>query len=310
MDRVTPTDGGHDATGDAGHDSAMPGDTGSDAPRGDALSDANHDSAPVDTGAKDSAEENDSSKPTAYDGTTGQPCATDSDCRPPGGPGVNVCSTSLFAPDTYYPTAVCILPTCAPGSGSTLHFCDGPDDSSSPGVCVPSGAGGDFCLPKCAYDTTGDAATGCLANDTCLTWAAAPESGFGYCFGGCTSDSQCPAGQLCQVDQEICVTTPTTPTKALGAACTTADTASGACYCLAGSKGTGFCTSSCTIGGPSCAAGSTCDALLYTSDGYSKQNVGMGGYCLLTCEPDGGPSCPASASCADIFVAGPDCVLP
>jgi hypothetical protein len=69
-----------------------------------------------------------------YDGTTGKPCTTDADCASPGGPGLARCSSSVFAPDAYYPTAVCILPSCSPVSDTSVHYCDGPDDPTSPGM--------------------------------------------------------------------------------------------------------------------------------------------------------------------------------
>src|SRR5580693_9217522 len=87
----------------------------------------------------------------SYDGSTGLACKTDSDCASAGGPGIARCSNSVFGPDEYYPTAVCILPTCSPVSDSTVHYCDGPDELGSPGVCIQSGATG-VCYPSCQYD--------------------------------------------------------------------------------------------------------------------------------------------------------------
>src|SRR5579863_5646364 len=73
----------------------------------------------------------------SYDGTTGTACTTDADCTSPGGPGIARCSNSVLAPNDYYPTAVCILPTCSPVSNSArVHYCDGPDEPGSPGVCI------------------------------------------------------------------------------------------------------------------------------------------------------------------------------
>ena len=41
-----------------------------------------------------------------YDGTVGQVCTSDADCQPPGGPGINVCSSSLQE-GVLFPTPVC-----------------------------------------------------------------------------------------------------------------------------------------------------------------------------------------------------------
>src|ERR1019366_7312406 len=51
-----------------------------------------------------------------YDGTTGQKCASDADCTTPGGPGIARCSSTVFAPESYFATPACILPTCSPVS--------------------------------------------------------------------------------------------------------------------------------------------------------------------------------------------------
>src|SRR5580658_1053025 len=108
--------------------------TGSDAGGRDAMS------HPLDGGTRDGAitpetsseaasETNTSEAMTTqpYDGTTGKACSTNADCKSPDGPGLTQCSSSVFAPDDYYPTAVCIVPTCSPVSEeSSVHYCDGP----------------------------------------------------------------------------------------------------------------------------------------------------------------------------------------
>jgi len=129
-----------------------------------------------------------------YDGTTGLACTTDSDCQPPGGPGIALCSPTVFTPETYYPTSVCILPTCSPVSGTTLHYCDGPDDPSSPGICVPQQTGG-ICLPKCTFDKAGSPAVGCIGKDACDVYTSNTAGGVGYCWAGCTKDGDCATGQ-------------------------------------------------------------------------------------------------------------------
>jgi hypothetical protein len=172
--------------------------------------------------------------PQLYDGTTGKACATDADCKSANGPELARCSSSVFSPDDYYPTPVCILPSCATVSDvSGLHYCDGPDDPSSPGICIAlSDSVGGTCIPKCSYDKAGDKATGCQGKDTCRAYSPAAEAGEGYCWAGCTEDSHCESGQHCQTDRGTCVAGVVPPTKALGQACTVADEDDAACRCF------------------------------------------------------------------------------
>jgi hypothetical protein len=252
-----------------------------------------------------------------YDGTTGKPCTTDADCRSADGPEVARCSSSVFAPDEYYPTPVCILPTCSPVSDSTsVHYCDGPDEASSPGMCVPAGmAGAGQCLPKCAFDTSGDAPTGCQGKDTCFAYNSGPEAGYGYCWAGCTQDSDCESGQHCQADRGTCLAAVVPPTKTVGQACTQTDEDDDVCYCIyGGASETGYCTSFCIVGDAStCPGGFVCGADEDRASGYSMQNTGMAGRCHYQCSTtDGGLTCPAGANstCSDIYAAGPYCIVP
>ncbi|HEX3343692.1 MAG TPA: hypothetical protein VHS09_03925, partial [Polyangiaceae bacterium] len=215
-----------------------------------------------------------------------------------------------FAPEAYYPTAVCILPSCSPVSDAAIHYCDGTDDPSSPGICVPQQTGG-ICLPKCTFDKNGGAAVGCTGKDVCAAYTTSPGNGVGYCWGGCTQDLDCPTGQHCQTDQGLCVEGVVPPTKLFGAACTQADTSSGACNCLyGGTAQVGYCSSFCVVGGAStCPTGAVCDGLEYRQYGFTTSNPGMGGYCAVACSTgDGGAACPPSSSCTNVFAAGPDCV--
>ncbi|HEY3818306.1 MAG TPA: hypothetical protein VGL81_14100 [Polyangiaceae bacterium] len=262
-------------------------------------------SRPAETGTPDVG-----STALLYDGTTGQACTTDTDCTVPNGPGVARCSSTVFAPQAYYPTAVCVLPSCSPVSDTTIHYCDGPDVPTSPGICVPQSTGG-LCLPKCTFDKTGDPATGCQGKDICRVYTSATETGAGYCWGGCLQDSDCPTGQQCQVDQGLCMEGLVPPTKTYGTACSQADTDDGACNCLfGGASQTGYCSDFCVVGGAAtCPTGSVCDGLEYRQDGFTMNNPGLGGYCAVGCSTtDAGITCPPSSTCTDIFAAGPDCV--
>jgi hypothetical protein len=245
-----------------------------------------------------------------YDGTVGRPCSTDSDCKSPNGPGLARCSSSVFAPQDYYPTPVCILPSCGPVSdASGLHFCDGPDVSSSPGVCLPSGTSGTVCLPKCVYDSMGTTPTGCQPHDACFAFVSGPENGIGYCWAACTEDADCKNGQKCQVDEGWCVQGVLPPTKNIGDACTSSDTTLGACNCLYGSNKSGYCSSVCTIGSTTCPSGYVCDSLELRMSGYATPNAGMGGYCAVDCTADAGV-CPGASVCTSVFASGPDCIPP
>jgi hypothetical protein len=251
----------------------------------------------------------DSPPSSPYDGTVGKACSTDADCHSANGPNVAKCSNSVFAPEDYYPTNVCIIPTCTTISDDTsLHFCDGPDDSSSPGICVPGFSGG-VCLPKCTYDQNGGAPVGCAGKDTCNSYPTVKENGIGYCWAGCTQDQDCSDNQKCQVDQGLCVEGVTPPTKNFGAACTKSDTNAEVCNCLYGASNDGYCTSFCIVGSSTCGAGNTCDPFLYRAYGYSTSNAGMAGYCTVGCAGDAS-ACPAGAACTNISASGPDCVPP
>ena len=252
----------------------------------------------------------DSPSPTQYDGTVGKTCSSDADCHSASGPNKVKCSKTVFSPEDYYPTAVCIIDSCSPVStDSTLHFCDGPDDSSSPGICVP-GLNGGVCVPKCNYDQNGNAPTGCAGKDTCFTYPTATETGVGYCWGGCTSDQDCSDGQHCQTDQGICVVGVTPPTKNIGDACTKADNTTEACECLYGNSNDGYCSSFCIVGQTStCPSGYLCDSFEFRAYGYTTPSVGMAGYCTKDCSGDAA-ACPASASCSNLSVSGPDCIPP
>jgi hypothetical protein len=283
-----------------------------------------------------------------FDGTTGLSCTTDADCFSSNGPHVNRCSSdfvftvgslqaSLFSPP------VCIVAPAVSGgvatggncdpapasdpNGTLPHFCDGPDDPASPGLCVPqtsppqSGQG--ECLPKCSFGVDGSPPTPCPTNAACGTAIFTMDQttgvvvAYGICEGYCRSDADCAplgAGTSCQVDMGLCTSAPVHRTSTPGAACSSASTA--ACNCVVGSSGTGYCTESCIVGGSDCPTGWVCDsAEPATLDFGTGTPVPVTptpkllGECLERCTvPDAGaPQCPASATCSDISVAGLDC---
>ena len=272
---------------------------------------------------------------SSYDGTVGKGCQTNADCSSPGGPGLAVCSNSAFA-NPIWPTAVCILPTCDPvGNGNgAVQFCDGsPTDSQAPGVCVPTtnppAVGMGVCMPQCRFGRDGSPPTGCIGKDVCnyagaASTASGTRIGTGYCFGGCTSDADCPSDSSCQVDEGICLRTLYTRTKLFRQACTGSDTTSGFCNCDTGTTAPfGVCTQWCTVGGAPCPSETVCDSgetttLVGPGDAGSvawipRQNVGMAGVCRVSCSPssaggvDGGV-CRITVTCDTGESVGPVCI--
>jgi hypothetical protein len=261
-----------------------------------------------------------------YDGTIGQPCMSNADCKgaAPDSPGVNVCSnTYLFTQQGFdvqlWPTPVCLVPlvngtgNCDPGDeNSGPQFCDGdPTDQTSPGFCVPNsdppvaGMGNGDCYPVCMFPLDGSKPSGCTGNDTCNFFSALLDEqnntvqGLGICQGTCLSDADCSllgTTYRCQVDIGYCTTTKakTTGTKSVGQACTNgatnSDSASGACYCPFSGSSTVtsfYCSQACVVGaGPD--GGSGCpDGYVCDTFEPASLDFGMG--------PDGG----------ELVIAGP-----
>jgi hypothetical protein len=278
-----------------------------------------------------------------FDGTVGIACMSDVDCQAVGGPGTDICSNSPSAfTEPLYPTAVCISRGCDPGTDGYTHFCDGPDNPSSPGVCVNTAQGG-LCLPTCLFPNDGTAPVGCQGKDTCVlsgfgTGMISPDGGaadvttetigIGYCFGGCTQNADCPTGSVCQTNEGLCVKTLAPPTKTIGTACSSADNATtttpAACDCFLNAKtNTGYCSQFCTVGSSgTCPAGYICDSNEPTElvdaitdasiPGFAIQNVGLSGTCLAACGSAGaggdGGACSTGTMCSIGNTAGPDCV--
>jgi hypothetical protein len=319
---------------------ALPGDAGPDA-RGD------DGGSSVDSSGVDAGDASGTMLAPSFDGTVGNPCTTDAECVPDGGPAINRCSNSLSyqvgpnATTNLYPTPVCLVPpgpdgaNCDPApstdpTGGTLHYCDGPDDPSSPGLCVPltapTASGRGQCLPKCTLALDGSAPHGCVGSDACLQFTpevapGAATFGLGYCRGNCNSDSDCSAlgsSFVCDAIAGVCTTQLQPAIKQLGDTCTLADTKSGACTCLVISSSTGYCSSACVVGGPVCPDGWICDSLQpsLVPDGnggatrVTAPSQGAAGFCVIPCTHDdaGTPACPDSLSCQSVTPAGPDCL--
>lgn len=223
------------------------------------------------------------------DETTGKRCSSDADCHAQGAPAINKCSNDpSFAqtiggvPVQLWPTPICLEPlpgngqgNCDPAPpsdpyGQIIHFCDGPDDVSSPGICVAMNtprpqSGEGICYPKCTFATDGSAPLGCVGSDACVydgyAMMGGAVTGLGFCQGECQQDSDCSAlgtGSRCQVDLGFCTTSPRSRTKSIGEGCSATDETSGACNCAGASAG-GYCTTACTVGGPACPPSWVCD---------------------------------------------------
>jgi hypothetical protein len=260
-------------------------------------------------------------------GTTGKACTSDSECTSADG---DTCSsdypvTAAGVIGQALPQPVCMQSpesdNCdpAPASdpfGQDMHFCDGPDDPSSPGICLADNptspmSGMGTCMPKCTFATDGSAAVGCLAPDTCTPVIYQPSDsgaivGYGFCQGTCQKDADCPpqsgVAATCETDVGICTTQPVTRSLAIGDACTFDDYQAGNCNCDPDpSSGTGFCITTCVVGGTPCPVGWVCDtgipAVLMIGNGsltLTTQNPGLAGMCL--------PACPASEAVQSALV--------
>jgi hypothetical protein len=274
------------------------------------------------------------------------PCTSDAQCVGDSGAGINKCSNHFVAmigtQQVYpWPTPICIVPPTPAGNcnpappsdpgGNQIHYCDGPDLPTSPGVCVPdpmTGVG--FCNAKCTYGADGTAPTGCVGKDTCtpafVIGTRGVASFVGYCQGTCEKDSDCSAlgpTFFCQLDVGACTKKVVTRPKPLGAPCTTADNTNGGCNCLTSTAtGVGYCTSSCIVGGLPCPGGYVCDnqqtATIMLPDGstgtITAENVRTQGACFAPCPgaadagpapSDAAPPSDASASEAGVVDAGP-----
>ncbi|MGO9838762.1 MAG: hypothetical protein ACLP1X_31670 [Polyangiaceae bacterium] len=284
----------------------------------------------------------------SYDGTSGKPCTTDADCTSATGPGINKCSNDFTFVVTnvktqLVPDPICIVPpsntgNCDPApasdpTGEGIHFCDGPDDATSPGICFaltqPPTSGEGACLPVCTFplDGSGGGPSGCVAKgskNTCFPFAFGFDAnnnptGYGYCQGSCQADADCSAlgtGYVCQTDIGACTKTPVKRTKVVGQACAadptmTAgnDNATGACNCLPDTTSNmGYCTTACVVGGDPCANGWICDNLepneLQAPDGtvltVTVENVQTPGVCMPGCSlADGGTTAATDSGVAD-----------
>ena len=169
------------------------------------------------TGGDDSSISN-----SAADGTTGLPLPVERGLRgarqPPA--STSAATTPASTPSlsnttvTLFPTPVCMVPlgngpggaNCDPApprrsNGANFHFCDGPDDPTSPGICIPLTAtpspGLGLCQIPCTAALDGTQASGCPGQDTCILQYVGSDPttnqpiALGYCRGACEKDADC-----------------------------------------------------------------------------------------------------------------------
>jgi len=261
-------------------------------------SDAGKDTgAAADTGKADTGKpvpvDADTTPPVSENKTTGKTCKDDAECDPLE-LGTSFCSPTGFTSGSLYPTPVCFSVECDPGDGTKIVGCDG-----DTGVCLSTGSGG-ICLPVCEFDDSATAPKGCEGKNKCNIYGWGTDTttmkttGVGYCFGGCTADTDCPTGNKCQKEDGLCVKAPVTYTKTPGTACTDADAKAPAkCNCLyTTADKAGYCANTCYFGESTCGTGFTCDSGLPKTKIRDDDTVftatpkGMAGYCLKDCTTD------------------------
>jgi hypothetical protein len=249
-------------------------------------------------------------------GTTGKTCTSDADCKG------NQCNLNDPTPVCFVPVDPATGTNCDPGTDGRIHFCDGPDVDTSPGVCLPltnpPTAGQGLCIQACLFKTDGSAAQGCTGNDACnssglylststggvlgLGWCGLAGGLFGIGNGGCMTDTDCHGpNTTCAPDFGFCTNLTISPNPA-------------PCECIPGQSGSGVCAKACVVGSATkCPTGTVCDALEPTMlvdqtntpvPAFTKPNAGLAGFCFASCTNG---ACPSSTTCVTSNAAGPDC---
>jgi hypothetical protein len=243
-------------------------------------------------------------------GTTGTLCTSNADCKG------NECALTDPTPTCFVPVDPATGTNCDPKNDGFLHYCDGPDVNTSPGICLPltnpPTAGQGVCVQQCRFKTDGSRAFGCMGNTACnpnpiglfLQTMGGAVEGLGSCGGGCMTDADCRGPyKHCSTDFGYCLPEAVPAIQQ-------------PCDCLINQASmSGFCAKSCVTGSTTkCPSGMVCDAFEPTMltdqttntamPAFVKPNAGLAGYCFPSC--DNG-ACPASTSCVTSNAAGPDC---
>ncbi|HVH46074.1 MAG TPA: hypothetical protein VM925_27180 [Labilithrix sp.] len=264
--------------------------------------------------------------------TVGKACKTTADCNVENALNDNKCSKGLFKDGDIFGTPYCISACTLPAKVETGDdfLCDG-----QAGVCYADGPGEDgTCYGMCAYNSTTVTAP-CAGTNKCVPYQflgdGANLSILGICYAACTKDADCTgtAGQKCEVETGICVTTPTTYAKSVGEACTRKTTGTPDCNCVTvggqgANKDKGICTSVCVTGAAGDAAcnsketGWKCTTLLPAKDSkgnalFTDEPDDVYGQCALPCTVDGdctayGTTAGVAAKCNE-YAGGKYCDL-
>ena len=270
---------------------------------------------------------------TTPDRTTGNTCTSSTTCDVSGS-GLSFCTGSGYAIGALDPTPVCEQGTttgtdaCDPGpldsSGNQtqLRLCDG-----DTGLCTKSGTNASMCEAYCEMDDTGAWIKQCAGKNACSPWALGTDSCgvnflVGTCYGGCSADTDCPSGNVCDAVAKVCVGVScasdtdctnawsgapsywkcNTTTghcgflypKSIGTTCDPTKTTTADCLCIptTSNAAAGVCANACTTGrATDCPLGYACDPLLNTTSSggnpiYAPSFAmpsGMGGYCMAKC---------------------------
>jgi hypothetical protein len=232
--------------------------------------------------------------PCSEGGSTGKPCARDSECDLVGD-GVNACSVVELV-DTIYPDPVCVGRWCYP-VGS-------PCDCN--GLCLRTPST-NVCIPHCRFDASGAAPTGCSGRAACVphAWATsgATVEGEGYCFGGCRIDADCLRADRCWKSNFSCIYAPPGADLPPGTPCTELDGGrSPRCNCLFtdAARSNGYCSVACISGTSeaACPPGFTCDAMLPRSL-FPAVPLGMQAVCAKVCGSDAECAAYPGSSCVE-----------
>lgn len=232
--------------------------------------------------------------------TVGAECKTSEDCDP-FGYGSRFCSVDNFTSGPLNPTPICVGFTCS-AKPDALAPCDG-----GAGICLPAAS---LCMGACVFDASSKPGFGCRGTNACnpYVWSGTGSMvrGFGYCFGGCRRDLDCPPVTYCQLETGLCMKATAKYSLAQGVECTKADAIATPpkCDCYYDRLSlAGYCANHCRTGGTDCPSGSLCDADMPTVDDdglpiTTTLPAGLIGRCLKLCSDDadclGGTRCSAS----------------